>query len=793
MECFIELLDALEESRKSEDNELSSSSHTNKTYCKQTGYMSKNLVIKEPLSFVLQVCIDFGFAQRMSDKEIGKLVRQMGRYLQYTYVRKLCNRTYIIYIHTCACTVNHINIHTGFASGSPGLKVMLLSPDQRFLCEGRRKISGFDYFSWIISTRNINEFATEHHIIYLSPDSQLKALLDVKSDEVYVIGGLVDETGVGSLSYHRAEELGLDARRLPIQEFLRRRDSGTFNVMLTINQVVEILATETPLPRHMKASIISRSRISFKKYREASNKQSPVSDQSDNIGYDSNENSADGEDIRSLEILNLKTYKDIGLRKIWEEIQPVWRMSDEDIVNLMASRIIYEDEELIAFDKPYQMICSNAPSNQAKLLRILPKLSSRITPHIDCLRIVKSIAKSVTGVILFAKNQNVQERTKALYDNGLLEQYYRVITNMAPERQEASINMLPLDADSSNEINLFLEASTHYRVLKHDPKNHTSYMECIVNRDVPEQIRAHLGIGIACPIIGDMKYNYSRREAGRGIPPRLSDRALQDLNIAGNAFRRLPIYDGSTESPLGFRDSFGAVVARCSFIRRMTFIIVCSMKFKISGTLLLDLRMPQQICCAKLDDQLPGSKSVVRWKTSTYFLVSLLYAIQTEYVKRALLGFLRRDFNISDHKENVYLVIHFREPLVNEIDYKWNYRISSICIRGFQLEKLLWILSTFGGALSAMGDYYKHFAEKAELVSYSQLQLANNIGDPVLISRCKLYISISLMQTNRYHAAAKLFVTLSRFLHCRIASLFIMFYIKTSIPFAGDNTVLQRR
>ncbi|VDN00462.1 unnamed protein product, partial [Onchocerca ochengi] len=85
-----------------------------------------------------------------------------------------------------------------------------------------------------------------------------------------------------------------------------------------------------------------------------------------------------------------------------------------------------------------------------------------------------------------------------------------------------------------------------------------------------------------------------------------------------------------------------------------------------------------------------------------------------------------------------------------------NYRISTICIRGLQLEKSLWVLSTFGGALSAMGDYYKHFAEKAELVSYSQLQLANSIGDPVLISRCKLYISISLMQTNRYRAAAKI-------------------------------------
>ncbi|EFO23604.2 hypothetical protein LOAG_04880 [Loa loa] len=334
-------------------------------------------------------------------------------------------------------------------------------------------------------------------------------------------------------------------------------------------------ATETPLPRHMEAAIMLRSRTMRKKHREAPDKQNVVSEQrlaqrrpedasSNNFVADSNEdtgygdsaNGADGEDIQSFEILDLKTYKDIGLKKIWDKIEPVWRMSDEDLVNVMTSRIIYEDEELIAFDKPYQVAYSNAPSNQAELLRILPKLSSRIAPNMDCLRIVKSIGKSVTGVILFAKNQNAQEKIKVLYDNGLMEQCYHVITNMAPAHQEAAINiplvkctrknnnymMLPLGANNSKEIPPFLEASTHYRLLKHDPKNHTSYMECFVNRDVPEQIRAHLGIGIACPIIGDVKYNYSRREAGRGIPPRLSDSALQDLNIAGNSFRRLPMY-----------------------------------------------------------------------------------------------------------------------------------------------------------------------------------------------------------------------------------------------------------
>ncbi|KHN84766.1 tRNA (guanine(9)-N1)-methyltransferase [Toxocara canis] len=58
----------------------------------------------------------------------------------------------------------------------------------------------------------------------------------------YVIGGLVDESGVGSLSKHRAESLDIEVRRFPIVEYMKRANRGTFNVMLTINQVVEVLA-----------------------------------------------------------------------------------------------------------------------------------------------------------------------------------------------------------------------------------------------------------------------------------------------------------------------------------------------------------------------------------------------------------------------------------------------------------------------------------------------------------------------------------------------------------------------
>lgn len=212
-------------------------------------------------------------------------------------------------------------------------------------------------------------------------------------------------------------------------------------------------ATETSLPRHMEAAIMLRSRTMGKNRREASNKQNVVSDQrlaeqhpdgsSNDFVEDSNEDGDNDGDriVQSVEALDLKTYNDMGIKKIWEEIEPVWKMNNDDLVNIMTNRIIYEDEELIAFNKPYQVACSNAPSNQAELLRILPQLSSRITPHMNCLRIVKSIGKSVTGVTLFAKNQNVQEKIKTLYENGLIEQCYRVITNMAPAHQEATINI----------------------------------------------------------------------------------------------------------------------------------------------------------------------------------------------------------------------------------------------------------------------------------------------------------------------------------------------------------------
>ncbi|VDN03934.1 unnamed protein product [Thelazia callipaeda] len=619
MECFSELLHALED-----DEERAVVQRNNLSYfqnkCIKEQHMrlldkrrlnrrnehrrrrinqARKEIVNYALSFELQILIDFGFSQYMSNKEMSGLVRQMGRVW-------------------------------GIQKKTRGLKIILSAPDTRFLSEGSKKLSGFDRFSWVISNKNLEMVINEHRFVYLSPDPQLDPLLEVKPEIVYIVGGLVDESGVGSLSRRRAEELNVDVRRLPIQEFLIKRNTGTFNIMLAINQVVEILvryvcskdwvqalsvvpkrigygipefllnfktkglvfvdikmlvhmpvteimqgyndddffgvhaATETQLPRQMEAAKTLRSRIKERERRRPCNEEGCSTSNRRSTDYDTITNySAEDLDRTCVhsnsdcdnKVVESNAHYNTGLWRIWEKIDSVWEMSDEQLVDVMVNRIIYEDGELIAFDKPYQVAFCNAPRNQAEILRILPQLSSHVSPRGSILHIVKSISKPATGIILFAKNRSAQERMKALYNNGFVKQYYRILTNMKPKHDEAVIHiplikckrdnnyvMLPLGATQSNKISPFLEAKTQYRLLKHDSRNQTSYMECIIKQDAPDQIRAHFGLGIACPIIGDFKYNWSRREAGKGIPPRLLNAALQDLHITGSSFRRLPMF-----------------------------------------------------------------------------------------------------------------------------------------------------------------------------------------------------------------------------------------------------------
>lgn len=66
-------------------------------------------------------------------------------------------------------------------------------------------------------------------LIYLSPDGkeELKEVSMGNSvaylDHAYVIGGLVDRTIIKNASFNRAQELGIESRRLPIDQWMQNR------------------------------------------------------------------------------------------------------------------------------------------------------------------------------------------------------------------------------------------------------------------------------------------------------------------------------------------------------------------------------------------------------------------------------------------------------------------------------------------------------------------------------------------------------------------------------------------
>lgn len=86
----------------------------------------------------------------------------------------------------------------------------------------------------------------------------------------------------------------------------------------------------------------------------------------------------------------------------------------------------------------------------------------------------------------------------------------------------------------------------------------------------------------------------------------------------------------------------------------------------------------------------------------------------------------------------------------NVIDYEWCLRMNQCAQERQHLGTLMSWLSTLGGACSALGDCNPQFAERAGDISMKQLKIGLRLGDPNIVSRCRLYAAISLIQQCKF-------------------------------------------
>ena len=184
---------------------------------------------------------------------------------------------------------------------------------------------------------------------------------------------------------------------------------------------------------------------------------------------------------------------------------------EEDNSNIVPTKIdlniLYEDDAFLIINKP-----AGLPIHPS-MLHFEDSLSNGVKYYFDCIHLKKKIRpvnrldKDTSGIVIFAKNEYIQEcLIKQMKDNTFIKEYIAICDgkfknssgtiNLPISRKPGSI--IERCVDSSGDI-----AITHYDILYSSPSLSVAHLVLETGRT--HQIRVHLS-SIGNGIIGDSLY-----------------------------------------------------------------------------------------------------------------------------------------------------------------------------------------------------------------------------------------------------------------------------------------------
>ena len=173
----------------------------------------------------------------------------------------------------------------------------------------------------------------------------------------------------------------------------------------------------------------------------------------------------------------------------------------------MDLKVVYEDDGLLVIDKPFGI-----PVHPS-ILHYEDSLSNGVRYYFDKIGLKKKIRpvnrldKNTTGLVIFAKNEYIQEcLIKQMKDNTFKKEYLCLVSGILKEksgtinapirRKENSIMERCIDINGQPSI-------THFEVIK-EYKDY-SLVKCILETGRTHQIRVHMAY-IGHPLLGDELY-----------------------------------------------------------------------------------------------------------------------------------------------------------------------------------------------------------------------------------------------------------------------------------------------
>lgn len=184
-------------------------------------------------------------------------------------------------------------------------------------------------------------------------------------------------------------------------------------------------------------------------------------------------------------------------------------------LTLKGLKIIYEDDEMIVADKPYNMLSQKASDKDLSaneyLLGYMINKGSLSFEEYQTFRpsVVNRLDRNTTGLLLFGKTLNALQQLGEGIRERSIEKYYRAV--VAGElKEELELKGYLLKDEKTNKVSYHkeqVEGSDYIEtgVMPISSKNGLTLVEIQLVTGKTHQIRLHLST-IGHPILGDMKY-----------------------------------------------------------------------------------------------------------------------------------------------------------------------------------------------------------------------------------------------------------------------------------------------
>lgn len=195
---------------------------------------------------------------------------------------------------------------------------------------------------------------------------------------------------------------------------------------------------------------------------------------------------------------------------------------EEDNSNIIPTKmdldIIYEDDAYIVINKP-----AGIPIHPS-MNHFTDSLSNGVRYYFDQIELKKKIRpvnrldKNTSGLVIFAKNEYIQERLIEQMKNNLFYKEYIAICEGKFENTKGIINA-PIARKENSIIERCIRndgetAITEYEVLNYNSEENYSIVKCVLKTGRTHQIRVHMSY-IGHPILGDTLYGHESSKIDR--------------------------------------------------------------------------------------------------------------------------------------------------------------------------------------------------------------------------------------------------------------------------------------